>query len=113
MAENTIPTPEKQERKQGRWVKGKSGNPNGRPRKPKAFTELLRKLLAAKREDGRTRMEAIVEQLMAKAEAGEIDAIKYLCDRLDGKPRQAVELSGDEARPLRITYVIGNEGGKG
>jgi len=42
-----------------------------------------------------------------------VDAAKYICDRLQGKPAQAVELSSDERRPLRIEYVVGgNEGGK-
>lgn len=95
--------------KRGRWQKGKSANPNGRPRKPKALTELLRKMLAAQRADGRTRMEAILDKMLSMAEEGHVDAAKYICDRLEGRPAQALELTGDKEKPLRITYVDGNK----
>ena len=50
-------------------------------------------------------------KLVEMALAGQLDAIKYICDRLEGRPPQAVELSGDKARPLHITYVRGSEQG--
>ena len=36
----------------------------------------------------------IARKLIAKAEAGEDSAIKEIADRMDGKPAQAVEMSG-------------------
>lgn len=39
-------------------------------------------------------LRAIARKLIAKAEAGEDSAIKEIADRMDGKPAQAVEMSG-------------------
>jgi len=95
------------------WAKGQSGNPKGQPLKSRPMTDTLRELLEARGEDGRTHREVILAKMISLAEAGNVDAAKYICDRLQGKPSQAVELSGDERRPLRIEYVVGgNEGGK-
>jgi hypothetical protein len=35
--------------------------------------------------------------------AGDIQAIKEVIDRTEGKPTQAVELSGQEGRPISLT----------
>lgn len=91
------------------WAKGQSGNPKGQPLKSRPFTETLRELMEHKLEDGRTYREAIVQKMMDLAVAGNVDAAKYVADRLEGKPAQAVELSGDERRPLRIEYVVPKE----
>lgn len=96
------------------WAKGQSGNPKGQPLKSRPMTDTLRELLELRGEDGLTQREVIVQKMIDLAKAGNVDAAKYICDRLQGKPAQAVELSGDERRPLRIEYVVpsGNEGGK-
>lgn len=61
----------------------------------------------------KTCRELIALRLVALGLEGEIRAIQYIYDRLDGKPPQAVELTGDERKPLRLTYVIPNEGKDG
>jgi len=93
------------------WKKGQSGNPRGRPAKGKAMSEELRRLLQRQAPGKKeTNLEVIVAKLVALAlEGGQLDAIKYICDRLEGRPPQAIELGGDKARPLRITYVDGNK----
>ncbi len=92
------------------WRKGQSGNPNGRPRKNKAMSEELHRLLQRQSPGKKeTNLQVITAKLMALAEAGRLDAIKYICDRLEGRPAQAVQLTGDEKQPLRITYVDGNK----
>lgn len=92
------------------WKKGQSGNPNGRPRKNKALSEELRRLLQGqalgKKE---TNLQVIVAKLVALAREGDKDAIRYIFDRLEGRPAQALELTGDKERPVRITYVDGNK----
>jgi len=76
------------------FQKGKSGNPSGRP-KEKAFADAVR--LAVNREgpDGRRKLQAIAEKLADAAVAGEPWAIAQIGDRLDGKPAQSLEHSGD------------------
>lgn len=92
------------------WTKGQSGNPNGRPRKNKAMSDELRRLVQGKAPGKKeTNLQIITAKLMALAEAGQLDAIKYIFDRLEGRPAQAVQLTGDEKQPLRITYVDGNK----
>lgn len=92
------------------FKKGQSGNPNGRPRKNKAMSEELRRLLQRQAPGTkRSNLEVLVAKLLDMAEAGQLDAIKYICDRLEGRPAQAVELSGDEARPVTFRYIDGNE----
>ena len=89
---------------------GQSGNPAGRPPKGKAMTELLRALLEEKDKDGFTHKAKIISKLILLAKGGQLEAIKYLCDRLEGRPAQALELTGDEKRPLRIIYAKGSDG---
>jgi hypothetical protein len=77
------------------FAKGQSGNPAGRPRKGKTFTETLHKYLNKKGEDGRKNHDALCETLINLALNGDdktqIPAIKYIMDRIDGKPAQTVD----------------------
>lgn len=92
------------------FKKGQSGNPNGRPPKSRALSEELRRLLQ-RRAPGtkRTNLEVIVDQLVTLARDGDKDALRYVFDRLEGRPAQALELTGDEARPVTFRYIDGNE----
>jgi len=92
------------------WQPGQSGNPNGRPPKAKCLTDLLRKKLAEKGPDGKQNIEIITEKVIHLARMGERWAAELIYDRLEGKPAQAVQLSGDDkGPPVRITYVDGNK----
>ena len=93
------------------WVKGQSGNPKGRARKGKTMTDALRSVLDQKIWPfGRTGRELLVLRLFALGLSGDEKAIQYICDRLDGKPAQALEVSGREkGPPLRIEYVEAKE----
>lgn len=46
------------------------------------------------------RLRRIAEALLNKAETGDINAIREIGDRLDGKPQQAVELAGPDGASL-------------
>ena len=54
------------------------------------------------------RLRSIAEKLLTLAENGDIQALKEVGDRLDGKPAQQVQLSGDADAPIvqRIEQVI-------
>lgn len=78
------------------------GNQNGRKGK---WAEALAR--AVEVEDPiarRRRLDAIAERLLQKAEEGDIQAIKELGDRLDGKPGQALTIGGDQDAPLHIHW---------
>lgn len=91
------------------FVKGVSGNPTGRP-KEKPFTDALR--LAVKRVMGdRTALQVIADNLVEMAAVDKnLDAIKEVANRLEGKPVQPI--AGDDEAPslnseLTITVVSG------
>lgn len=85
------------------WSKGQSGNPRGRAALKPELAPTLRRLL---REDGAK--ERIARALIEKAGNGDIDAIKVLLERVDGKVPNPVEVSGGEA-PIRIEVVFADE----
>jgi hypothetical protein len=54
-------------------------------------------------DDGETRLRRVVNQLLSKAEGGDLDAIKIVLDRLEGRPRQSVSLDvGERERYERM-----------
>jgi hypothetical protein len=52
-----------------------------------------------------TMREQIVLQLIAKAQNGDLNAIKDLLDRDMGKASESVKLTGDQQQPVAITAV--------
>jgi len=78
---------------------GQSGNPGGRPKKMH-LTDALREELEDKGSDGVANDVAIARKLVKMARAGNMDAIKEIGDRTEGKPRQRIEASGPEGGPL-------------
>jgi ribosomal protein L17 len=68
---------------------GQSGNPAGR-RAEKPFADALRMELAAAGTDHKA-LRKVAATLIAKAQDGDMSAIKELADRLDGKAVQGIE----------------------
>ena len=77
------------------YVAGQSGNPNGRPKKGTALTDRLRVKMAK-------RADELAETLIGKALGGDMQAIKEIFDRMEGKPAQSMELTGDPEAPLQV-----------
>lgn len=70
----------------GRFVPGESGNPEGRPPKEETLTEILRCKIDK---------DAIADKLIAIAmEKDDLAALKYIYDRIDGKPKEKHEVEG-------------------
>ncbi|WP_148203757.1 hypothetical protein [Nitrobacter winogradskyi] len=72
------------------------GRPIGSVNREKPVSDLLRVAVLS---GGGRRLRVILEKLIDKAEQGDLQAIREIMDRLDGKPVQAIERS--DARPLR------------
>ena len=99
--------------KNTRFRQGISGNPGGRPA-TKLITEELMRRLAMRApaklainlglRDDATVAEAIAARLAYRAMEGDVGAIKEIVDRLEGKVRQATNVSPDEEVVLRIVY---------
>src|SRR5262245_23805364 len=75
---------------------GQSGNPAGRPRDTNAahFRDLVRMQYPGK--DEVTYGELIARALLVRAISGDVQAIREVFDRLEGKPRQSVDVSVEE-----------------
>lgn len=82
----------------GRWVKGQSGNPRGRPKKE--LTALQRDLEGAVREHlSPDKVRRILNKLVEKAEGGDVKAAKLILDKLVPNAVDAEE-SGDTGRTV-------------
>lgn len=82
---------------------------NNNAGKNREFTELLRKIgkLRERRnksgKDGTFGFEGIVHKVWALAEAGDMQAINFIADRVEGKPIQMV--AGDVTAPVYIQFL--------
>jgi ribosomal protein L17 len=87
--------------------KGKSGNPQGRPKKGETLTDLLREKIETTKtaKDKLTRKERIIEKLIVLAEGGDLSALKYLFDRIDGRPKESIELT-DGAVDAKLREIM-------
>ena len=86
------------------FKKGNSGNPGGRP-KWKHITEILRK------EDNLDRLNMVVDKVFEMALTGNMRAIEFIADRLEGKPRQYMDfqMENDDRRdrPIKVFDIPG------
>ena len=91
------------------FSKGKSGNPRGRPRKGESLTDLLREKLETTKttRDKQPRKEKIAEKLIALAESGDLGALRYIFDRIDGRPKETVELE-NAALDAQLRGIMSN-----
>jgi len=81
-----------------------AGNSNSGRRAEKPFADALRMELAAAGKDHKA-LRAIARQLITKATEGDMQAIKELADRTDGKVPQAVVGDAD-ADPIKLVHRI-------
>jgi hypothetical protein len=77
----------------------------GRPKGAKSFAAMLNIAInEAGKAEGTTKLRDVADALVTKAVDGDIQAIKEIADRLDGKVPQAV--IGDEENPLHFVHAI-------
>lgn len=82
------------------FAKGKSGNPGGRPKTRHTQEALMMEMRSREAVDDLKGMRGVARKVWELAEEGERWAVEFIRDTLDGKPAQAVTLSGDEENPL-------------
>ena len=76
----------------GYWKPGQSGNPGGRPKRT-PLIDACREVLSHPVPDdpgGRTYAQAIADKLADMARNGDVEAMRALADRAEGKPRQTI-----------------------
>ena len=79
------------------------GNTNG-SKSNRIWADALRKELAGNKNAKALRDLARV--LIAEAEGGNLQALKEIGDRLDGKPKQQTEISGPEGGDIPLSFNI-------
>ena len=72
-------------------------------RKEKPFRDALNMALKEAGED-RPKLRKIADALIAKAEEGDMQAIKEFADRMDGKVPQTI--GGDEGNPIELIHKV-------
>jgi hypothetical protein len=92
-----------------RFKPGVSGNPGGRP-SYRALTEALEQELTTSAEGGITKHQAVARCLVELAIIGDVQAMKLIFERLEGKPPQALTVDGDMrhevSSPQRVKALI-------
>ena len=93
-----------------KFGEGQPTDHGGRPRKAASVTAIIRSKGEAivDNETEESRAERLAEQLWALAESGDKQAIQYIIDRLDGKPKERIEMAED--RVNRVIYEIVDDG---
>ncbi len=95
------------------FVKGQSGNPNGRPPGAQTSAVRLRRLLeivqkaknpVTKETEDFTTLELMDAQQIAKALKGDSVAYNILLDRFEGKVPQRNEFSGPNEQPIQLQH---------
>jgi hypothetical protein len=86
-----------------RFAPGQSGNPLGQRRdRISAQLKMLMDQPCPFDKEGRTWCEAIAWAMVKKALRGDVRAFAEISDRVDGKPRQSIELSGPEGGAIPV-----------
>jgi len=81
----------------------------GRPPKEKSFANMLNiAIKEAVEGSDKTKLRAVADALVDKAMSGDVQAIKEVADRLDGKVAQAI-VGDDEHDPIGFIIKIGGE----
>lgn len=78
------------------------GRPAGSENKDKPFRDALRKAIADAGDD-RPRLRNVANALLDKAEGGDVQAIKEIGDRLDGKVPQGHD--GGDGGPITVKII--------
>ena len=88
-------------------------NRNGRPRKGQSLTDILSLRLDEKDDTGILKRQMIVDRLITAAAGGDVMALRYIFDRVDGKPMEKVEqitkTVSDEAQAKLNKVFSGDE----
>lgn len=82
--------------KNTRWKKGQKPEGAGRPRKLPSLDSALKKVFGVTADDEVSKVELILEAMYKQAiKKGNVQAANLILDRMHGKPRQTVEISGE------------------
>ena len=88
-------------------------NRKGRPKKGFALNEAIEKASrkTVRDDDGkrRKRLAVLADTMWNIALKGDVTMLKYLADRLGGKPTEKVEVSGNEGESIGLVFLPGGK----
>lgn len=91
----------------GRFVKGESPNPSGRPKGSKNFTTVVRETMEKLSKDGIDIKEEIAKVVVTKALDGDHKMIKLMWNYLDGPP---ISKSNEEDKTINFNICEASRG---
>jgi hypothetical protein len=74
--------------------KGRSGNPKGAPKRDWSWSGEFQRAVEVSTKQGRSVKEIVAESLVREALKGNIQAIRELTNRMDGAPKQNMNIDG-------------------
>jgi hypothetical protein len=77
----------------------------GRPPKERSFANMLNIAIKEANDLGITKLREVADALVSKAISGDVQAIKEVADRIDGKVPQAL-VGDDESDPINLVTEI-------
>ena len=83
-----------------RWKKGESGNPHGRRN---AYTDLIKEFSFTKTGE-KERREVVVSKLFQLAERGDLRAIQFIVERLEGKALER-QVRTTKSEPIQVMVI--------
>jgi len=91
---------------ENQFQKGISGNPSGRPKGALGIKGMIKKLWEAecKDKDGNDSTEGkeISKAIIKKAKSGDVSAFKALSERMEGMPKQEMDLNANVTKMDKI-----------
>lgn len=92
----------------GQLLPGTVLNPNGRPPKAWTMSGLIEEALEeVEQQSGKSFKHLVAKRLAHMAVKGDIQAIKEINDRIDGKPKQHTDITtnGKDLKPLLVKFI--------
>lgn len=88
----------------GKFKKGQSGNPKGRPKGSTSIASLIKKIGSEEISQGNPydKLEFIMRKVFDFAVQGESWAVHFIADRLEGKPKQVVGIQDVSDEPIKV-----------
>ena len=87
----------------GTFKKGTSGNPNGRPKKGFAISDILDELGDKVVSDSKTLKELVLEKVYDMALGGDLNSIKFIADRTEGTALHKMSVTSNE--PIQVMKI--------
>ncbi len=88
------------------FEKGVSGNPGGKGKSGKIWTDAIKRAIARRGENIEGGLNELADTFLNAVASGDAWALKELGDRLEGKPAQSHTVGNEDGETFKTTSVI-------